>query len=447
VIPDRGHVAELERALDALRAVIAIRLEERRSTALGPMPALPVIDGPPPDEGLPPRDTFLGDGPLGQIVQGCGLSAAEALVLVAAIAPEVDESFEAWYERLNARPGSSGLTGEVARTLVARTFAGRLTAAVLLDRDAPLFRFGLLRLEGARPPALSMRLAPDPPLLAWILGRRPPRAEEAWDFAATQLLTVHAFDDLVVPTAVADQLRAVVSRIVHHDRVVEGWGFGRHHDNVASVVALFHGAPGTGKTMAAALVAKAAGLPAYAVDLSALVSKYIGDTQKHLAHLFDRAEREACVLVFDEADAIFGKRTELSDAHDRYANQDVGYLLGRIERHTGVVILATNLLANIDEAFIRRIDLQVEFPEPSIGERERLWARVLPPELPVGELDLRGLAGRYELTGAQIRDAAVEAAYIAAANGQVVTEAHLLDGIRGQYAKAGRSLPGASTAV
>jgi SpoVK/Ycf46/Vps4 family AAA+-type ATPase len=168
----------------------------------------------------------------------------------------------------------------------------------------------------------------------------------------------------------------------------------------------------------------------------------VGETSKLLARLFDAGER--LVLVFDEADAIFGRRGEVTDARDRYASQEVSYLLQRIESHRGVSILTTNLLANIDDAFQRRLHVVVGFPEPSVTERVALWRSVSPPELPLApEVDFDRLAECYELTGAQIRDATLEAAYVAATDGRVVTTEHLETGIRRQYAKAGRMLPSA----
>ena len=438
------HADELRRVLEGLRTVIEVRLEERRVPESAAPSRRPLaLDG---AAGIPPLSTYAGEGPLADLVRSCDLTAAEALILVAAVAPETDEAFGISLARLSDRPGTTGVTGEVARTLVARTFEGRLAAADLLGPDRALRALGLVRLEPSADGALAGRLVPDRDMVAWVLGRRRVSPEEAGEFDVTPLRTVHGFDDIVVTDHVRERLRAVLARILHQRQVVEGWGFGRHHDNVGGVVVLFHGPPGTGKTMSAAVLAKEAGLPAYSVDLSSLVSKFIGETEKNLARLFERAERERCVLVFDEADALFGRRTEVQDAHDRYANQEVGYLLQRIERHHGVVILATNLLANIDEAFQRRIDVEVEFSEPTVTERLGLWTRVLPPPLPVAPIDFRGLAERYELTGAQIRNAAVEAAYLAAADGGVVTERHLVSGVRAQYARAGRMLPADATA-
>jgi hypothetical protein len=367
---DPVHAEELSRAFNALAAVVAIRIEERRA---GPLERTKpdVVD-----DGVPPLDAFRGSGPLGAIVEGCSLSAAEALILLASLAPEIDESVRRWYVELGGRPDSSGLTGELARRIVSRTFAGRLAAVDLLDQEAPLRRLGLLRLEPSPDGLLAGRLVPDPDLVAWVLGRRPPRPEETADQSVLPLRTVYTLDDIVVPAHVRERLEAVVARIRNRSQVVDGWGFGRSHDNAAGVVVLFHGPPGTGKSMSAAVIARTVGLPAFAVDLSSLVSKYIGETQKALARVFERAERDGSILVFDEADALFGARTGIQDAHDRYANQDVGYLLQRIERHRGVVILATNLLANIDDAFQRRIDISVEFPEPSVAERLRLSSRL-----------------------------------------------------------------------
>jgi SpoVK/Ycf46/Vps4 family AAA+-type ATPase len=278
--------------------------------------------------------------------------------------------------------------------------------------------------------------------VSWLLGLPAGAPAVSADFPARALTTVHTLDDVVLPSRARGRIRELTDRIAHRDLVVRTWGYGRHHDNAAGLIALFHGPPGTGKTMTAAALARSVGLPAYVVDLSALVSKFIGETEKALARVFDRAAREACILVFDEADAVFGRRTEVADSHDRYANQEVSYLLSRVEAHPGVVILTTNLLANIDDAFQRRIHVMVEFPEPGASERVRLWQSVLPPDLPLHDaVDLPALAQRFPLSGAQIRDAGLEAAYLAAADGHVVTQDYLLAGVQRQFEKAGRTAP------
>ena len=427
--------AELRAALEILDALIQVRLEERRGGPTGR--TLSIDDS---GEGLPDLHRFDGVGPLAEAISSADLTAAEAVVLTAAVAPYVDERFAVLYGALTDRPGVSDLTGEVARTLAARSFRGRLDATVMLSEHGRMHSLGMLTADP--PGSLSGVLRPDPALLAWLLGLPSTRQTATAEFPARPLATVHTIDDVVLPAAARARVTQLENRIAHCSTVVEDWGFGKHHDNVAGVVALFHGPPGTGKTMTAAAIAAATRLPAYQIDLSALVSKYIGDTEKALAKVFDRAEREGCILLFDEADAIFGERTEVADSHDRYANQEVSYLLSRIEEHPGVVILTTNLLSNIDAAFQRRIHVIVEFLEPGPAERERLWAAVVPKALPLDTgVDLNDLAQRYPLTGAQIRDATLDAAYLAAADGQVVTEEMLRTGIRQQYEKAGKTVP------
>lgn len=428
-------VAELRAALEVLDALVQVRIEERRA---GPHGALLSIDG--VGEGLPDRRCFDGVGPFAEVVALADLTAAEAVVLLAAIAPAVDERFVTRYAALTDRPGVTALTGEVARTLAARSFRGRLDATAMLSAHGRLRAHGLLSLDP--PGELAGTLRPDPALVAWVLGMPADAPVASAEFPARPLTTVHTLDDVVLPAAARTRIDDLADRIVHRAVVVDEWGFGEHHDNASGLIALFHGPPGTGKTMTAAAVAASAGLPAYLVDLSALVSKYIGETEKSLAKVFDRATRERCLLVFDEADAVFGARTEVSDAHDRYANQEVSYLLSRIEEYAGIVILTTNLVGNIDAAFQRRIHVMVEFPEPGPDERERLWAAVAPSRLPLDHgVDLAALAQRYPLTGAQIRDATLDAAYLAAAADRVVTEHHLLTGVRRQYEKAGKTVP------
>lgn len=432
-----GPTAELSKALDALELLIATRLEERRG-GHGPGG---MLGRPAQVATLPAAEVFAGAGPLAETVAAGRLCAAEAVTLLAALAREVDERYDALFAALSDRPGTDGLTGEVARTLVATTTAERLAYADLLASHAPLVACGLVELDPGEP-RLAGRLRAAADFAGWALGRAATLGGVEAGFPARRLTTVHTLDDVVVPSAQAGQLAGLVGRIRDRELVVDRWGFGRHHDSVSGLVALFHGPSGTGKSMAAAAIGRAGGLEVWRVDLSQLVSKYVGETAKQLTAVFRRAAREGWLLLFDEADAVFGKRTEVSDAHDRYANQDVSHLLTLLEDHPGTAILTTNLLANIDDAFQRRVHVVVEFEPPGLDERTRLWTQVVPGETPVVEdIDWRWLARRYPLTGAQIRDAAVDAAYAAAANGRVVTLEHLEDGIRGQFAKAGRTVP------
>jgi ATPase family protein associated with various cellular activities (AAA)/winged helix domain-containing protein len=439
-----AHVAQLRRALAALSAVLGARLADRLPARPTPLPVgeeLPPLSGP---EALPDVAAFAGDGPLGTVVGDVPLDCADALILTAALAPDVDERYASLLGLLSGRPGTpTGLTGEGARNLAARTFAGRIAAAEHLAPHAPLRAAGLVSLEPAGEDGLlAGRLRIDPDVATWVLGRVREIPDGSAAFPAVPMTTVRTLADVVVPADVRTLLTGLIARIRDRRRIVVDWGFGGHHDGAAGVVALFHGPPGTGKTLAAAVVAREARIPAFRIDLSMLVSKYIGETEKNLARVFDLAERSDCALVFDEADAIFGRRTDVGEARDRYANQEISYLLQRIERHAGVVVLTTNLLANVDAAFLRRIGVVVPFPEPTQVERRQLWEQVFPAALPVARpLDVDRLAERFELTGAQIRDAALEAAYLAADDGQVVTGEHLLAGVRRQYAKSGLMLP------
>ncbi len=210
------------------------------------------------------------------------------------------------------------------------------------------------------------------------------------------------------------------------------------------MLGLFAGESGTGKTLSAEVVAAELGLDLYVVQLSSVVDKYVGETEKNLERIFTEADRTDAVLLFDEADAVFGKRSEVKDSHDRYANMESAYLLQRLESFDGIALLTTNLRANIDEAFTRRLDLVVDFPFPDAGQRMALWRHGL-ERVPVADgahTGLGALAREFELAGGSIRSAVVTAAYLAAGRDSVVTSADLLEGARREYRKAGRLVPG-----
>ena len=221
---------------------------------------------------------------------------------------------------------------------------------------------------------------------------------------------------------------------------MSSWGFRNKFTYGNGMSVLFYGAPGTGKTMAAQVLANELGMPLYRVDLSQLISKYIGETQKNIGRIFDEAEKCDCILLFDEADAIFTKRSDVSDAQDRYSNAETAYLLQRIEAYAGVSILATNLLQNFDEAFRRRISYMVHFPMPDVNLRKELWESIFPKETPIGlDVDVLTLAQALELSGASIKNAALHGASYAKAEGRDVGMRHILDGIRNEYGKQGKS--------
>jgi len=248
--------------------------------------------------------------------------------------------------------------------------------------------------------------------------------------------------DIVLPPDTAAQLRELCDRLAHRSTVLSDWGFDRLTPHGAGITALFAGPPGTGKTMAAEVVARELGLELYRVDLATVVSKYIGETEKNLEQIFTAAADTDAVLLFDEADALFGRRSEVRDAHDRYANLEVAYLLQRLERHDGVVILATNLRGHVDEAFTRRMQFVVDFPLPDVAERRAIWRACLPPRAPLADdVDLDLLAAGYRLAGGHIRNITLAAAFRAAAASQPIRLADLVEGARREHQKLGRVPP------
>ncbi|MEV6955723.1 ATP-binding protein [Streptomyces sp. NPDC051183] len=245
--------------------------------------------------------------------------------------------------------------------------------------------------------------------------------------------------DLVLPPPVLGQLRELAARARHRDRVLGDWAMRPGGGRGRGVMALFAGDSGTGKTMSAEVIAGELGLDLYTVDLATVVDKYVGETEKNLERIFTEAAGVNGVLLFDEADAVFGKRSEVKDAHDRYANVESAYLLQRMESFDGLAVLATNLRANLDEAFTRRLDLVVDFPLPDAEQRLALWDRCLGPRLPRGDdLDLPFCAKSFELAGGDIRSAAVTAAYLAAEADRPVTMADLVAAVAREYRKLGR---------
>uniref|UniRef100_UPI001BDC257D ATP-binding protein n=1 Tax=Pseudonocardia lacus TaxID=2835865 RepID=UPI001BDC257D len=255
-----------------------------------------------------------------------------------------------------------------------------------------------------------------------------------------------SWSDLVLPADRTAQLREAVDRMRAQDRVLDAWGLARGRTGLRGLRLLFAGPPGTGKSLAAEVVAAELGRDLLVVDLSRLVSKWLGETEKNLAAVFDAAERGGAALLFDEADALFGKRTEVGDARDRYANLETAYLLGRLERFEGVAVLATNLQQNMDVAFARRLEFVVTFDPPDEAARLALWRAHLPPAAPLADdVDLATVAALYDLSGALIRNAALAAAFLAAAapaEERVITAAHLTHAIRREHVKAGLSFPG-----
>ena len=290
----------------------------------------------------------------------------------------------------------------------------------------------------------AMPDAPAPVLCraAWTICREQARRPMAQ--LARRIVPRATWDDLVLPAGPSEMLRQIAAHLRHRRTVHETWGFADTSARGLGLTALFSGASGTGKTMAAEVLAGWLDLDLFHIDLSATVSKYIGETEKNLSRLFDAAEAGGAILLFDEADALFGKRTEVKDSHDRYANLEVSYLLQRMEAYRGLAILTTNVRSALDAAFLRRIRFIIEFPFPDAVQREQIWRHAFPPATPTDGLDFAQLA-RLGVTGGVIRNIATHAAFHAADAGSPVRMADVMWSARIEYAKLDKPLTPAET--
>lgn len=336
--------------------------------------------------------------------------------------PDLDQRRRLWQALL---PPTVDLADDAAELLAAGFHfnPGRITATIN-RAQADL----LLQLPGRRRLTIAGLFQAARSLGAEIMGP-----------LAQKLPCPYEPDELVVPPQVRAELNLALAWIRQQHKVLTEWGFAQRLPLGGGLKALFAGPAGTGKTMAAQVLARQLQLDLYRVDLSRVVSKYIGETEKNLGQLFDEAHRSGAMLFFDEADALFGKRSEVKDAHDRYANIEVGYLLQRLEEHDGVVILATNRRQDLDDAFVRRFDMILEFPLPNAAERRRIWEGMFPTAAqrdPSLNLDL--LAQKFELSGGEIKNAVLAAAYLAAEAGQPIGLPHLRQAIRRELIKSGR---------
>jgi hypothetical protein len=316
----------------------------------------------------------------------------------------------------------------------------RLTAAPAADVAAK-FRLSAEQIHAAAEVsriAAEARGLPRPDAADLDLGARHASTSRLGDLA-TRLAPGYRWRDLVVPDRQRDVLHSISAYLRHRDRVLSEWGYERTVSRMQGLKVLFAGESGTGKTMAAQVLAAELGLDLFRVDLATVVSKYIGETEKNLERIFSAADGSNAILFFDEADALFGKRSEVSDSHDRYANIEVAYLLQRMEAYPGVVILATNFKRNVDDAFIRRLDFVVDFPFPEADDRSRIWRLVLPDEAPVADdVDVEFLATQFKLSGGAIRNCSLAAAFRAAEDGTSIGMRHLVRAVAQEYDKQGR---------
>ncbi|MEB3260504.1 MAG: ATP-binding protein [Cyanobacteriota bacterium] len=452
---------ELERELDWLEALVAFRMERLLregdgSGAEGSGEAGAALE-PPRPASLPPGDESPWTRLLAELAGDPLARLALALLLAAQLRPRALDPLQLINPALErrftegggvVREGFFAPTGDTLALLAdGGLVAGRLAVVRLLAEEGPLRRLGVLGpLEGESPLQAPMRLSG--PWLEWLAGAGPRPDENAAsaDTAAgsasglvTQRLeSAMAWSDLVLPAGTLRQLEELERHLRHDQTLRQEWGMAKRLR--PGFRALFHGPPGTGKTLTTALLGQRLGLEARRVDLSRVVSKYIGETEKQLAAVLDRAERRQWLLLFDEADALFGQRSQTRDAHDRYANQEVAFLLQRLETFHGLVILATNLPANMDSAFLRRFESVVYFPLPGPAQRRRLWREAFSPRATL-EVDLEAIADRHELSGGLILNVVRHVSLESIANGEApIGEAQLLRAIRRELEKEGKGL-------
>ncbi|MFZ4573653.1 MAG: ATP-binding protein [Phycisphaerales bacterium] len=411
---------------------------------------------PPLDEHAPPPPTLAGGSDYAEFLASHTLSAAERLVLAVALAPSLrPQLFDALWVRNEATGrgfaefggcvgtshGAFLPTLETAIFLIAGDdLASRLSAARLLEPTSALARLGVIECGASNPgePPLAAPLRPGPRAAELIYGPSTGAASPGPGFPGRRVETKLEWKDLVLPESTRDQLEEIRDWAMHGRTLLDDWNMrSRIRPGFTS---LFWGPPGTGKTLSACLLGKLCSCPVYRIDLSMVVSKYIGETEKNLSRVFAEAERRGWILFFDEADALFGKRTSVDDAHDRYANQEVSYLLQRIEQFEGIVILASNLKSNIDDAFLRRFHSVIAFPLPKAPERLRLWRESLPAHAALEpKLNLERLAEQHEITGGTIINVARYACLRAIAKRHgVLALADLEEGLRRELQKEGR---------
>lgn len=339
--------------------------------------------------------------------------------------PTADEQFSLWQQMLNEYPYQS----EDLLPLVAQF---NLSADTIRMVGAEVMR--------RQPANDALTDDENPDALTQLLWRSCcAHTRPRLDGLARRVEPVATWADIVLPDQQTQTLREVVMQVSQRNRVYGDWGFGATGSRGLGISVLFAGESGTGKTMAAEVLANALHLDLYRIDLSQVVNKYIGETEKNLSRIFDAAESGGAILLFDEADALFGKRSDVKDSHDRYSNIEVSYLLQRMEAYRGLAILTTNMRTSLDKAFLRRLRFVVPFPYPDATHRADIWRRVFPPGTPKADLDFDRLA-RLNVPGGNIRNIALNAAFMAAHDRQPVQMAHIALAARSEYSKLDRPL-------
>lgn len=390
-----------------------------------------------------------------ELARSYDLNFEEQLLLLIALAPHVNpEFFTSLIQHFLPQGGDLPLfgaakgknhrgiipTGETGQFILAGQKLDKRIKVQKIFKKSSLFEEGILSLEAVPvgEPAMSGKLLIAPEYVDLLLTGTISTPSFSPDFPAQKISTEREWNDLVLSDEVKAQIEELKLWMLHNDKLMHEWKM--HKKLKPGYRVLFHGPSGTGKTMTATLLGKYTGRDVFRVDLSTIVSKYIGETEKNLEKLFAKADNKDWILFFDEADALFGKRTEVNDSHDRYANQEVSYLLQRVENFGGLVILSTNYKSNIDQAFLRRFNAIIKFPFPDATLRERLWKKSLPEKIKLGkQLDLGKVASTYKLSGGSIMNAVQQASLKAISNkSKSITLQHVLHGIRREVEKEGK---------
>lgn len=408
------------------------------------------------DEITPP-DLAADQSEYARLVKACAMSFEERLVLVLALIPHIrpqlldtlfmkNKNFDRGFTELGGWHGKThgGFlpTCETAAFVLAGSDLVRRFELIRLFEPQHFFHArNILGVEHRAPgePVFSAALTVSSEYLNRLTCGVHHKPDYSTGFPAKLITTPLGWDDLVLPPEVAAEVENINTWIAHADTIMQEWGLARSLK--PGYRSLFYGPPGTGKTLTATLIGASVSMDVYRIDLSMVVSKYIGETEKNLANVFDQAQNKHWLLFFDEADALFGKRTTTSNSNDRHANQEISYLLQRVEDFPGVVILATNLKANIDDAFARRFQSLVHFPMPDADERQRLWEGILNGGSRLGDdVDLRELAEQYELSGGAITNV-VRCGAISALQGrrEHIQRQDLIVGITKELRKEGRT--------
>ena len=364
-----------------------------------------------------------------------GLFKDHFFVRVELPAPDLKSRAELWADLTAGQEGFAPDIDWGELTVRYRLTPGQMRDALIAARNQALLR------GEAQPQPTSQTVQSAIPSITMddlLIGCRL-QSNQKLGALARKLSPLKGWEDITLPEHALEQMREICAHVKHRQKVYGDWGFGHKQTLGKGLCVLFYGLSGTGKTLAVEVMARELQMEAFKIDLSTVVSKYIGETEKNLSKVFQEAETSNAILFFDEADALFGKRSEVKDAHDRYANIEINYLLQRMEEFDGLVILATNMRKNIDEAFFRRMHFAVEFPMPDESHRYRIWKQHLPESAPVaGDIDFDFLSKRINLAGGNIKNVVVNAAFLAAENSGVINMKHFLRAISREYEKIGR---------